>query len=273
MKINFIIVGSQKSGTTTLFDILSSHPHLIGSKPKEPDIFLKKNISLGKYFDTKQQESCFFEASTKYTFSTDLSGKAIELMYEHNPSMKFIYIIRNPIDRIASSYKHFYERGYIDYSFNTALNNYLPLIEITKYYSQIKPYVEKFGRDNILILKFEDLINDKENTVKEVSKFLNIDHSKFNKDYINIHSNNSKNKIKFSKKYDLLFQALRTIRKKISPAQYKIILKFGSLFLKPKENKPPAFSISEDQRMQIKSVLEEEIKQIEKLMGEKTTYY
>ena len=44
-RIDFIVGGIQKCGTTTLYGLLRQHPSLIGSAPKEPHFFSRRGNS------------------------------------------------------------------------------------------------------------------------------------------------------------------------------------------------------------------------------------
>jgi hypothetical protein len=119
MKVTFIIIGAQKCGTTTLFNLLNKHSSLIGSSDKEPHFFsTSKNWrqQLSDYHSLfeEQNNALYFEDSTTYTFYPLRNLRIWDDIYDNNPAMKFIYLVRKPTSRIISSYMHTYERGYTD---------------------------------------------------------------------------------------------------------------------------------------------------------------
>lgn len=196
-----MIVGAQKCGTSTLYDILNLHPKLEGSKEKEPGFFsantkwksqlagYEKNFSI-------RDGAKYFEASTNYTFYPHLSNKRIwDDIYEYNPDMKFIYIVRNPIDRIISSYMHGRQRGGIKREVNDNVINNTLCLDITRYYKQILPVVTKFGLDHVAIIDFDDLNKNRTNTINLLAKFLEIKFD-FPENLDAIHTNNSIGKSK-----------------------------------------------------------------------------
>lgn len=275
MIVDFMIIGAQKCGTSTLFDILSSHPSIAGSQPKEPHFFStsenwRENLQdYESLFQSKahnpSEKVLHCEASTTYTFYPLRNLKIWDDIYEYNPNMKFIYLVRNPVDRIISSYMHTYERGYTNLSIEKALVEEPLLLNITRYFTQINPYIQKFGRDQVLIIDFDDLILDRTNLVKEISIFLGIDFSRF-EDYQNLHSNISVGGSKNHHKFDNPIFPLKVIRK-IFPSLWNSIVGNSSR----KFHKKP--EISAEIKEMILNMLELEIKELQVLMGKDLSHW
>lgn len=179
MKVNFIIIGAGKCGTTTLATILASHPEVSFSKVKEPRFFCtspdwRKGLSeYEKLFDGNGK--VYGEASTTYTCLPTFNMEIWNDIYEYNSNMKFIYMIRNPIDRIISHYMHAFQRGYTNLSIEEAIKKIPIFMDCTRYYTQISPFIEKFGRQSVLIILFEDFMQDRATQLRVVSEFLDID--------------------------------------------------------------------------------------------------
>ncbi|MFK7801716.1 MAG: sulfotransferase [Anaerolineae bacterium] len=266
MKIDFMILGAQKCGTTTLFDILNSHPKVSGSSPKEPHFFSttpdwKKN--LGEYYkiyDQQKENVLRFEASTDYTFYPYRNLNIWDTLHEINPEMKHIYIVRNPKQRIVSAYMHMFSRGYLDLPIDEALLEEKLLIGVSRYYTQIKPFIDKFGRDKVLLLDFADLVKDVETTVEKVAAFLGISMSDFPADYQTIRSNVSLGNKRGHHKLDKLTLPQKVL-KKVAP----------SVWYKMSDNSDRSFaqkpSLSAAQQQVVVDLLDLEILEIEKLLG------
>ena len=121
--IDFLIIGAMKSGTTAVAENMNSHPEIFIPESKEPSYFINwektylngreeiinwKNNSasnLNKYlelFNNATKGQLIGEASTLYLPSKDTP----RLAYDHNPKMKIIVILRNPISRAISAHNY-----------------------------------------------------------------------------------------------------------------------------------------------------------------------
>ena len=177
--VSFMIIGAGKSGTSSLFSLLDQHPNLEGIKNKEPHFFSthpdwKEGLNEYEELYEKREGALYFEGSTTYTFYPHRNLKIWDDIYEYNPNMKFIYMVRNPIDRFVSHYMHSYERGYIDDTLSGSLTN-KEILDVTRYATQIQPYIERFGRENILLLDFDDFKKSPTSIVNQVCNFVGVD--------------------------------------------------------------------------------------------------
>jgi len=189
-KFNFLIIGAQKCGTTSLHAALNSHPNIFLTNPiKEPGYFLpfevmqkyyaKRDIQIKNkayYFENLllngyKGEPLFGEASTFYTTLEWSSNKLAKNIYDYNPDIKLIYIIRNKLDRILSQYYHELNKN-SNLDIETFLQN-PEVLGICEYYERLKPFLHYFS-NNILVLKFESLIENHNTELKKVCKFLGV---------------------------------------------------------------------------------------------------
>lgn len=106
-----MLIGAMKSGTTTLYNLLIQHPEICGCVSKEPEYFSQKmgyaRFKKGRYeelFDMDNSKHKFIlDASTGYTKYPSEIGVANRIKeYGLNPF--FIYIVRDPLERIVSHY-------------------------------------------------------------------------------------------------------------------------------------------------------------------------
>ncbi|NNC83466.1 MAG: sulfotransferase family 2 domain-containing protein [Flavobacteriales bacterium] len=184
-KVDFMIIGAQKCATSTLFRILDKHPLLNGSSNKEPHFFsntedwesgLQDYHSLFNF----QPGHLTFEGSTTYTFAPHRNPHIWDDTYSYNPEMKFIYMVRNPADRLVSAYMHAYERGYTDTDLVTAIQNEPYFMDVTRYQMQVRPYMDRFGKDRVLLIEFEDFNQHRGEVLESVAGFLGVDSDGFN---------------------------------------------------------------------------------------------
>jgi hypothetical protein len=187
MKINnfALIIGAMKCGTTSLFKYLAQHPQISASRRKEIGFFChSKYFSKGlDYYQNMWDWNYNFhkialDASPGYTNCTSYLNAAeniAKVQKTTNTNFKFIYIMRNPIDRIESHYNnalaHRHEELY-EPDFNVINNT--SMINMSKYAMQIDEYYKRFDADNILLLNFEDLKVEPLNLLKKVCQFLDV---------------------------------------------------------------------------------------------------
>jgi len=108
-----IIIGSMKSGTTTLFAMLADHPQIAPAHPKEPGFFAFPEI-YAKGFDWYHSLFAFdpaqhryrLEASTDYTKAPFVTGVWDRMQARPGARYKLIYIMRHPLRRIESHARH-----------------------------------------------------------------------------------------------------------------------------------------------------------------------
>lgn len=161
----FIIIGACKSGTTTMYDDLALHPEICLPEDKEPNILgesrdLERLQSrYRKHFKAALPGQHCGEASTYYTMIPefgDVSERAYRLM---GKQARLIYLMRDPIDRIQSHLVHDYSVGRIDGTdLDTAALTFSRYINWSDYPSQLRPWIDRFGRAAVLCIKFEDFI-------------------------------------------------------------------------------------------------------------------
>lgn len=173
--------------------------------------------------------------------------------------MKFIYIVRTPVDRIISSYMHTYERGYINKSIEEAIREDHFLISTSRYYIQILPYVTRFSRDKVLILDFDDLLNDRRELVRRTASFLGVDFDKFG-DFESTHKNASLSQHRKHHRFDNPPWHLR-VMKTVAPAYWEKLSDNSSRTFVQKPE------LGKEYREVIARLLLPGIKPLEELMG------
>jgi hypothetical protein len=190
-----LIIGAMKCGTTSLFKYLSQHPQISISTPKEPDFFQNdSNFFKGTEwyqglweFDSTIHKVAL-EGSTNYT--KHRTQKVVERIFQIQQNFgyrfKFIYIVRDPIERIESHYNHA-----LAVSWGKDLTKFdkgidPKLIEITRYAEQVNEYMKFFAKDEILVLDFYKLTKDTSLVLRNVCEFLELDISY---EFINIQKN------------------------------------------------------------------------------------
>lgn len=183
---DFVIIGAMKSGTSTLDSYLRRHPDVFMSYPKEPKFFSRDEVraqGLDWYFSlflgAHAGQICG-EASTCYSrwpYFGNVAGRIHEVL----PDARFIYVMRHPVERAYSHYRHeIEERRMLDerytISFEKALEEEPVIIDTSLYRRQIEKFLDYYPREKVLLLFFEDLTNDPPMVLSQVETFLGIRH-------------------------------------------------------------------------------------------------
>jgi hypothetical protein len=176
---NLIIIGGLKCGTTSIHHYLGLHPQIHMSKPKELNFFVEElNWDLGldwyrSHFDARLRVRG--ESSPHYTNLPRFGGVA-ERIREHCPEAKLIYMVRDPISRILSHWRHAtgagYEYGGMEERLAAPDRAY---VQRSLYWMQLQPYLELFPREQIAIFTQEELQSGREQTMRRAFDFAGVD--------------------------------------------------------------------------------------------------
>ena len=201
-KPDFIIMGAQKCGTTSLYYYLNQHPQILQTFQKETRFFswnwvesqAGKDWYLSHFPQLPQGESFLTgEASPDYFYFPD-SEKRLFSMF---PDTKLILLLRNPIDRSISDYYHSKRYGAEPRSLEEVLkiqtillykiaNNEIVLSDQlldemqpnyflnSVYIYFIEKWLSLFPRNQLLVLATEDLELKPKETMKVVYSFLGV---------------------------------------------------------------------------------------------------
>lgn len=184
----FFIIGAPKAGTTSLHYYLDQHPQIQMSAIKEPRFFApplnplneKRRIGrLDKYeqlFDPAV--AVRGEASpnyTEYPFRQGVPERIRELV----PDAKFVYLVRDPIDRTVSHYDHLVavegERKSLREALSDLSDPRLPYICSSLYGMQLELYLCQFPLERILVVDQAELLANRGVILRKIFSFLEVD--------------------------------------------------------------------------------------------------
>ncbi len=197
---NFLIVGMAKCGTSSLSKYLQQHPDIFISHKKEPR-FLSSQVMRFPMNGPKddQVEKWYVKDFESYTnLFADARAKAIgeasaDTLYFYKGTIpvikhylgnpRIVIIIRNPVSRTMSAYKHLIRDGRENLSLEEALirenerirENYELIYHyksVSKYYEPIKAFKEAFPE--VLVILNEDLMRNPMATLSQVFQFLDV---------------------------------------------------------------------------------------------------
>jgi len=212
---DFIIIGAQRCGTSSLYKYLVKHPLVASSLRKEIHYFdnnYKKGLRWYRahfpsilyknfYKQIRKQEIITGEASPYYLFHPHAPKRIFDIL----PRNKLIILLRNPVDRAYSHYNHEINLGVETLSFKEAIeieekrlsgevekilsdenyysfnHNHYSYLSRGIYVDQIKKWINLFPKNQILIIKSENFYNETQKIYSKVLEFLELPNWKLEK--------------------------------------------------------------------------------------------
>lgn len=181
VKPNLFIVGAAKCGTTSLHQHLARHPDVFMSEPKEPGFFTPEvgyypsdpAWYLGLFADGSGRRYRG-ESSTHYTKRPRLEGVVDRIADFVDEEPRFIYLMRDPLDRAVSHYWHNVRTHSEHRDIRTAFEEVPEYLAVSDYAMQLEPYLDRFGPGAVCATTFESLVGRSAETVGAVLEWLNL---------------------------------------------------------------------------------------------------
>jgi Sulfotransferase domain len=205
---DFLIIGTQRGGTTSLYRHLKAHPCIGDTSNKDLHFFdrrFHKGLTWYRgHFPTRLEKAYVRqvhkrpfvtgEASPSYLFHPYAPKRVAQVL----PNVKIIVLLRNPVSRAYSQYHHAVELGFERLSFEEAIQGEEErtveerekILQDGRYYSeeykhrsylskgiyveQLQAWMDLFPREQFLIIKSEEFYADPAATFKQVLSFLNL---------------------------------------------------------------------------------------------------
>jgi hypothetical protein len=199
---NFLIIGAQKAGTTSLYYYLKQHPEVYMSPEKETHFFsyldeepvhggpgrpataiIRDLAEYRRLFAGVAGERAVGEASPSYLYNE----RAPQRIGAYLPEAKLVAVLRQPADRAYSNFLHCLRSGREPLAdFAAALEaedrrveeNWGPLWHYRRkgyYHEQLSRYYELFEEDQIRVYLYEDLRERPEAVLADIFHFLEVD--------------------------------------------------------------------------------------------------
>jgi len=185
--LDFLIIGAMKSGTTSLASALNQHPEVYLPKNElhyfdNNDYFSKGDNWYHAHFPLLKEVKAYGEKTPSYMYTP----YCIERIFNYDPQIKLIMILRNPIDRTYSNYWHSVKNGKEELSFIDAIvkederiknNIFRGYTARSKYIVQLEKLLEYFDLNKIKIVIFEELTTQPDQILKDIFQFLEVNGS------------------------------------------------------------------------------------------------
>lgn len=286
-KVDLMIIGAQKAGTTSLKNYLSQHP----------DIITHFQTEFTYFHDPEVYKAGYENAFINYFDKNDVpDGKKIvgkyaglyaktdilKTLYEHNPSVKMILILRNPVDRAYSAYnmERTYNTDWMETDFEgmvkIARKNkvddpmYKLFISMGLYAVFVENIYSIFPKNQLRIILFEELKNNPGKICREIFEWMDLD-SSFVPDTSVVHNKTAKTKnqvvAKIIEKLRNNENAFKQIAKSILPS--KTFVRLGNAVMEMNKSKSKLIPPLENYvREQYEEIYKADIQKLSELTGQ-----
>ncbi len=217
-QIDFFLIGAQKCATTWIHHCLNEHPDIYIGGNKKEELYLGGKVYKSDPLEWNNQ---FFRTDKKYKITGSASveyindSNSLQFIKEYNSKPKFIFAIRNPVDRAISAYFWKIRKNILE---QADINNYFRLLldelkrkdpgsftdDIIKrgfYSDNIGDFIKLSGPENFKIVIYDEIKENPKETISGIYRFLRVDPSFQPKNlYRHVKANN----------YSLFFQKIES---------------------------------------------------------------
>lgn len=171
---DFVVIGGRKCGTTWLDGLLRQHPQLhMPTRTKELfffDRYWERGVGwYSEQFGEAKPDAIIGEVTPSYFQSIDAPGRLRNTL----PHAQLVAVLRDPVERAWSDYRHALRKGDVRGTFEDAIEQMPSIINESRYAAAIDRWRYE-SKDKLLVLTFEDLISDTDSTLRHLVKHLGI---------------------------------------------------------------------------------------------------
>lgn len=185
----FIIAGTAKAATTSLYAYLTEHPDIYMSPVKETRYFAFEPANTDHFhagqdrfpvrtfaeyvalFDDVTSESAIGEASPQYIFSRHARRTIREVI----PNVQLVFSLRHPAERFYSLHQMNIRNGRDKRNFSEMIREEADHLVKYSYSKALSGWFSDFSAQQIHVLIFRDLKREPQRTLREVFQFLSVD--------------------------------------------------------------------------------------------------
>ncbi len=204
---DFLVIGTMRGGTSSLYKYLSQHPEVAPSLRKETEYFTRYYDRGERWYrqhfplsarrrlaEVRGGRLLTFEATPYYLFDTRCPARAHGLL----PSVQLVVLLRDPVERAFSHYQHMSRLGFEDLDFASALeaedgrlsadearleadpsfvaraHHRFSYLSRGRYAEQLDRWLEFYPRSSLLILESGDLYADPAGSLRTVLDFVGL---------------------------------------------------------------------------------------------------
>jgi hypothetical protein len=198
----FFVIGAAKCGTTSLDRYLARHPEIHMSPVKEPRFFAEERpdrpfrgnrIGDPEAYERLLESDADVRGETTPSYSMYPFHLGVpERMRQMVPDAKFIYVIRDPVERVVAHYVEQIASGRRTRSLTEALGDIdrpeNPMVCPGRYATQIEHYFEFFPAERMRVIDQDVLRRDRRQALRDAFAFLDVDPDYWDPDFDLVHN-------------------------------------------------------------------------------------
>lgn len=205
---DFLVIGAQRCGTSSLYKYLSRHPGVVAPLRKETEYLSRHHVKgldwYRRHFPTRAQlrirsrlghgAAVTFEATPDYLLHPRAAERAAALL----PEARLVVLVRDPVQRALSHHQHMTRLGFETLAFDDALNQEatrlagersriladdtypspaflrFSYMERGHYLDQLRAWTDCYPRERLLVVRSEDLYGDPRRCFGHILAFLGL---------------------------------------------------------------------------------------------------
>jgi len=189
---NAVVLGAMKCATTAMHRYLDAHPQIGMSRLKEVNFFIGADTAphddaetwwrSGQWHRGVDWYAGLFDhtapirGETSPGYTSPDSPEVAPRMARLLPDARLVYLVRHPVERAVSQYRHHHRDGTERRPLEQALldpgSQYL---DRSRYHERLTPFLERFPTSQILVVVQERLLRDRADQMAEVYRHLGAD--------------------------------------------------------------------------------------------------
>lgn len=175
---SFIVIGAMRAATTTLYSLLARHPRIGMSRDKETDFFIENDYERKWPSYHAQFEAgydVYGEVSPNYSKRL-VFPMAARRIAQDLPETRLVYVLRDPVRRFASHYKHLQQTqaSVPDPAALPGSRTWHRMLDASLYHRQIEAYAPFFEAGRLLIVDFDRLAGAPRETLAAIGAHIGV---------------------------------------------------------------------------------------------------
>jgi hypothetical protein len=171
----FLYIGVARSGSTWLYEIMREHPDVFVPPAKDIQFFdIQYERGLDWYLRFFK-DGGGYQAVGEVSHDYYLAEEYAERILTHLPEVRLICCLREPLSKLVSGYHY---NITTEYSGDLSFDAYVAKPEVKRqieYSARLRPFYQRFARERLLVLFYDELLEKPEEFVRTVYSFIGVD--------------------------------------------------------------------------------------------------